>query len=144
MSLKIGEVFIVVGKEGKRVRDRGLSLAMKKGFALQKRAEELEANLDAIKALMAKRAQDALRGQKGSVSFQTGRLTLKVSSRQEAVVPEENISKLRRLLGKRFPQLVRMKKIYTGSSKLIDGADKKVSSLIHIKDLRPRFNWKKR
>jgi hypothetical protein len=94
--MKTGEVIIVVDKEERQVRDRGLSLALKKGFELQKRAERIEADLDAIKALVSKRAHDTLRGQRGSVSFQTGRLTLKVSSRQEAMVPEENISKLRR------------------------------------------------
>jgi hypothetical protein len=142
--MKTGEVIIVVDKEERQVRDRGLSLALKKGFELQKRAERIEADLDAIKALVSKRAHDALRGQRGSVSFQTGRLTLKVSSRQEAMVPEENISKLRRLLGRRFQELIRVKNIYTGSPKLIALADARISKLINIKKLRPRFNWQKR
>lgn len=143
MSLKTGDVSVVIGSKNRRIRDRDLSLAMKKGFTLQKRAAEIEAELEAIKALVAKKAQDALRGQKGSVSFQTGRLNLRVSTRQEALVPEENVSRLRRLLGKTFHQLVREKKAYICSSKLIDGADSRISKLINIKQLKPRFNWQK-
>lgn len=144
MSLKNGEVLIVIGNENKRVRDRRLSLAVRKGFSLQKRAAEIEADLASIKSLISKRAKDALEGQKGSVSFQTGRLTLRVSPRLETVVPEENVSKLRGLLGKSFRQFVRVKKIYTGSPALIGGADSRISKLITVKQLRPRFNWLKR
>jgi hypothetical protein len=141
MSLLTEDVFVVTGHERKRLRDRGLSTALRRGFELEKRISKLEAELSVLRGLMARRAHNVLRGQKGSVSFQTGRLTLRVSSRQETVVLEENVRELRRLLGRRFKELVRVKKIYTGSAKLVNGADREISRLIHVRQLSPRFNW---
>lgn len=144
MSLLTEDVFVVTGNEKKRVRDRGLSVTLRRGFELAKRVSELEAELSALRGLMAKRAHDVLRGRRGSVAFSTGSLTLRVTSRQEAVVPEENVGALRRLLGRRFKELVRVKKICTGSTKLIDGADREVLRLIHVRQLSPRFDWQRR
>jgi hypothetical protein len=132
---------VTVKRKGslRRVRDRRLSTAIRTAFEHHLRARELEPSLREARGLIAERAREFLGDGRGSVSFMVGGLSLSVTPRYEAVIEEENIMEVRKLLGGRFCRLVRVKRRYLGSSDLLE--DALVRRFINLRELSPTFRW---
>lgn len=141
----------VVVRRGRRrevIRDRKLSFALRRAFELYQQARAFERELSGVKEVIAARARD-FTGPKGAVSFETDGLACGVRTTPEAVIPEENVVEVRRLLGRRFYDLVRVKKKYLGSARLLDGGPggeghaefEEVRKLLVIKESAPRITW---
>jgi hypothetical protein len=142
LSRKSTEIIVTSGTIQEAIRDRKLSSTIRRAFELYRNASAVEQELSLARDFIAARARDILGRPRGSVSFSTGDLTCRVTSRLEAVVPNENVSMLRKLLGRRFNELVRTSKKYVGSMKLLDFEDSDVSGLLSVRELSPRFNWR--
>jgi hypothetical protein len=140
MAIKGSEQIVVKRKGGiKKLRDSRLSSAIRKAFEHHLKEKEAAPELREARGLIAGRAKDFLDGKRGSVSFEVGGLSLSVTPRYEAVIDEENVKEVRRLLGPRFRELVKVKKRYVGSSGLLDDAE--VRKLVSLRELSPSFRW---
>lgn len=131
-------VVIKKGKDREVIRDGRLSSAIQRAFNLYQRGRAVEQEMSGAKGFIAQRARDFI-GAGGTVSFQAGGVTCRFRSRHETVIPEENIKEVRRLLGKRFTELVKVQKKYMGSRDLID--DSRIRKLVTVKELSPQFTW---
>jgi hypothetical protein len=133
------EVLVKRGGSIRRVRDRRLSSAIKKVFRQHVRAKALEPEVREARGVIAGRAGDFLGGERGSVCFVVGGITLSVTPRYEAVIPEENVAEVRKILGRRFGSLVSVRKRYMGTRGLMD--DERVGKLLSVKELSPSLRW---
>lgn len=136
---------VVVRQKGTRkvVRDRRLSEAIMRASELSRRARAMEPELSEARALIAGRARE-FTGPGGTVSFEAGGVLLSVTARYEAVIPEDKVAEARRLLGRRFNELVRVKRKYRGTRGLLEeagGPGGPLEGLIIMKEASPRFTW---
>jgi hypothetical protein len=141
-KLNTKDALITVRKrgEGHQINDPGLSAAIQRAFDLWRRVKALEAELSEAKALIVRRAED-LRAGGHTVAFEARGITCTVAMRYEAGIPEENIQELKRLLGRRFKDLVRVKTRYSGTSRLVGEAGLEVLRLLRLRRLSPQFKW---
>lgn len=128
------------GGDLRRIIDPELSDALRKSYALWRKLKACEAELSVAKRLIVKRAED-LSGGGSTVSFDAGDVTCTVTLRHEAVIPEENVTKLKKLLGRRFRDLVRTKVRHMATSRLVGEADNGMLSLIRLRRLSPQLKW---
>ncbi len=126
--------------EGHQINDPGLSAEIRRAYGLWRRIKALEAELSEAKALIVRRAED-LRAGGHTVAFETEGITCTVAMRYEAEIPEKNLRELRRLLGRRFKDLVRVKTRYSGTSRLVGEAGQEVLGLLRLRRLSPQFKW---
>jgi hypothetical protein len=141
MTSKDQEVIITVGCRREMVRDRKLSTAIRNSYKLYRRTQGMEADLQEVKGFISGRARDFMTGEPGSVTFRTGGLVCRVTPRHEAVIPEEHVAAVRRLLGSRFRRLVRVKTRYLGLRELMDKPAEGVRELVELRELAPRVVW---
>jgi len=136
------EVVVIRGRVRQVIADSRLSSAIKKAFALYQQAKAVEPELSEARNFIAERARDFM-GEGGTVSLQAGGITCTVTARYEAVIPEDNLKEVKRLLGRRFNELVRVRKKYLGSRLLIDEAasDERIRKLLTVRQLSPQFKW---
>lgn len=126
-------VFVAEGKM-RRLKDEALSAALVRAVELQGMMRELEPEYSELREFISTRAKRAAR-KGGSVSFRSSGVVCTVSPRLEAVVPEENVAALRRLLGRRFGELVKTR--HSGSLALLE--ERGIRELLVLKELSPRF-----
>lgn len=135
------EVLVSIGRRTEAIRDRELAHALRKSHELYRKSREAEPHMTAAKELIAARAEEFLGEGQGSVHFENDGLACRVTTRTEVLIPEENLVEVRRLLGRRFRDLVRVKTRYVGTRELLYGADEEVRELIDLRRLCPRFTW---
>jgi hypothetical protein len=140
LATKDVAVAIRQGGDRRRINDPELSDALRRSYALWRRLKACESELSGAKRLIAKRAEE-LGGGGSTVSFDAGDVTCTVTLRHEAVIPEENVAKLRKLLGRRFKDLVRTKVRHLATSRLVGEADGGTLSLIRLRRLSPQLKW---
>ncbi len=141
-KLTAGDAAVVVtrGREAREITDPRLAGSVQRAYGLQQSLRELEAELRQEKAYIGRRAWD-LAGGGSTVSLQAGGVRCTVTLRHEAAVPEENIAALRKLLGRRFRELVRVRTSYAGTRRLVEEAGAEVLSLLRLRRLSPQFRW---
>jgi len=141
-----GRIIVKRGNAREIIRDRRLFRAIRRASALNRRVRALEPELSEARTLIAKRAKDF--SSRGKVSFEAGGARLSVTSRYEAMIPEGRVDEARRLLGRRFNELVRVKTTYhaamffaedTRSGR--DPALREAGKLIVLRETAPRFSW---
>jgi hypothetical protein len=135
-----GTMTVIRGGLRRSISDPGLLDAIKTAHTLWQELGELESRLAEAKGIIAQRAQELMEGG-ATVSFETGGLRCTVTIRHEAVVPEENVQELRKLLGRRFRDLVSTRVRHTATSRLVHEADDDTLSLIRLRRLSPQFKW---
>lgn len=141
-KLNTKDALVTVRKhgEGHQINDPGLGDAIRRTYGLWRRVKALEAELSEAKALIVRRAED-LRAGGHTVAFETKGITCTVAMRYEAEIPEENLRELKKLLGRRFKDLVRVKTRHSGTSRLLGEAGLEVLGLLRLRRLSPQFKW---
>jgi hypothetical protein len=136
------DVTVAVRQAGQRrtINDPELSDAVRRAYILWRRLKTLEAELSEAKGLIARRAEE-LGGGGSTISFGAGDVTCTITSRHEALIPEENVVKLKKLLGRRFKDLVRTKVRYLATCRLVEEAGNEALSLMRLRRLSPQFKW---
>lgn len=138
-------VSIKVGKTTKVMENEELANRLREGLDLVIKGKKLEEGLKIIKEYVAPIA-DELKGDSGTITIKTDTVLCKVTFGYECVLPEENVAEARRILGRRFDDLVREKTTWTGNSELIDLASdadqgKAIRGLIKIKKKSPSITF---
>ncbi|MDP2168267.1 MAG: hypothetical protein Q8J64_08060 [Thermodesulfovibrionales bacterium] len=134
----------VVVRRGRRkhvIKDRRLEEAISKCIRLAGEIKEAEAGLKGHKEIIINKARMLL-GEGGTLTFDADGASVRITLRREALIPPENILKLKAILGRRFNDLVRVQTKYSCSQALVEGASGLgVSGLIEIKELSPQLRW---
>lgn len=145
------KVVVKMGKEKRVITDLELANAIKFGIGFYRSLKEIEPQLKKQKSIIATKAK-AYINDKGTVTFiiddeEWGVVECKVTFQYEAVISEEHIEEVKRILGKRFNDLVRVKTIYSATPKLIDlvvDADngKELANYIIVKEKAAQISFK--
>lgn len=140
-----GEVAVIRGRERQLVEDGRLSAAVLRAFSLYEEIKALEAELSEAREVIRGRAK-AYTGQRATVSFEASGVICRVTERHEVTVPEGNVQELRRILGRRFKDLVSVRRKYLGTRKLVEEAasHREVQGLIALRELSPQLSFFKR
>lgn len=136
------EVAVIRGRERQVMEDGRLYFAVLRAFSLYQRMKALEAELSEAKETIKERAR-GLMGDRATVSFEADGVLCRVTTRCEVTVPEENVKELRKMLGRRFKDLVSERKRYLGTRKLVEeaAADQEIRDLLTVRELSPQFSW---
>lgn len=141
-----GRVLVKRGNSREIIRDRRLFKAIRRASALNRRVRFVEPELSEARMFIAKRAKKF--SSRGKVSFEAARASLSVTTRYEAVIPEERVEEARRLLGGRFNELVRVKTRYLAALPFVEDARsgrnpalREAGRLIVLREIAPRFTW---
>lgn len=136
------QVVVKKGRQRQVVRDGPLSAAIRRAYALTRRVRAVEEELSQARQLIHRRAGEFL-GTSGTVSFEASGVTCKVTARYEAVIPEDKLAEVRRLLGRRFRDLVRVKTRYLATRQLLEEAAERgeFRELITLRELSPQLTW---
>ena len=124
--------------------DPALYGAIRRAYELQAQLRALEPGLKEAKALIAARTEALApsgRGMAMTVTLEAGDMLCTISRRHEALVPEENVRKLRKILGRNFSSLVRERKKLTATRELVSTAGDEALELLTLKELAPQFRW---
>lgn len=132
-------VIVRIGKREGPVMDSQLVESIRESRRLLLELRNIEQDLIGHKALIVKSARQLLNGE-GTLSFLIGNLSCTVTLRHEAVIPPENVKKLRKLLGKRFDSIVRQRYVFP-LNLLKNMPEKTIMKLIMIKELSPQLKW---
>lgn len=146
------EVIVKMGLKDKRViSDRELSGAIELAVGFVRTLKEIEPQLKVQKEVIARKAKTFI-DDKGTVTFivdteEWGLVECKVTFQYEATIPEGKVEDLKRILGKRFEDLVRTKTTYLATQKLIElAADadrgKEIAECITIKEKAAQISFK--
>lgn len=137
------EVVVSNGRSREAVRDGRLFETVARAFALSKKAAAIEEQLKKARAFIAERAWE-LCGRDGAVELRCGDISCRVRARHEAAISEEKVKDARRILGRRFRELVNVKTRYLASRRLLEEAAsrKDLEDLITLRQLSPQFTWR--
>jgi hypothetical protein len=146
------EIIIKMGvKEKRLIKDSTLAKAIETTYELIKPFKELEFSLKEQKKIIADKARMFI-DDKGTITFivdteDYGVLECKVTFQYEAVIPPKHIEEARKILGKRFDDLVRVKTTYVATQKLIElvtDADKgaELAKYITVKEKAAQISFK--
>lgn len=134
------EVVVRQGRAQRTVNDKGLSRAIERAFGLSQRIRELEAEMLESRAHIARRAAD-LSGGGSTITLSAGGVACTVTRRFEAQVPEGNLAALKKILGRRFRELVNVRTRHTAGRQLIKEAPAGALELLRLRELSPQFRW---
>lgn len=136
------EVAVVRGRERQVLEDGRLYSAVLRAFGLYQRMKALEAEFFEAKEVIKERA-GGLAGDRATVSFEADGVLCRVTARCEVTVPEDNVKELRKMLGRRFKDLVSERKRYLGTRKLVEeaAAHQEIRDLLTVRELSPQFSW---
>lgn len=132
---------VVVRADGveEELGDEGFERALGRALIVYGRLKALEAELSALKGIIAQRAKEI--SPAGCVSFTLGgRSGCTVRPRVEAAIEGSNARKLRKILGRDFYNLVRLKKDYLPTRELL--REEALREFVTFKELCPFFIWK--
>lgn len=115
------EVTVKKGKEKFVIKDAKLAEAVLRAYNIWLDMKSFEPAMQEYKNYIAKIAKDYI-DTSGTLTFSVDNVSCRVTFGYECVIPEENIDEVKRILGDRFEDLVRIKIKYEGTSKLIDMA----------------------
>ena len=134
------EVVVRQGRARRTVNDKGLGRAIERAFGLSQRIKELEAEMQESRSHIARRAAD-LSGGGSTITLSSGGVACTVSRRFEAQVPEGNLAALKKILGRRFRELVNVRTRHTACRQLIKEAPEGALELLLLRELSPQFRW---
>lgn len=146
------EVIIKFGTKEKRlVKDSQLAEAIELAYGFYKTFKDIDSQLKGQKKIITDKARFFL-NDKGTVTFivdtdEFGVVECKVTFQYEAVIPTECVEDVRRILGDRFNDLVRVKTVYTATPKLIELATdadrgKEIAENIVIKEKTAQISFR--
>ena len=130
------EVIVKAGGEVRSIKDRALSEEIREAYGVYMKLKSMESELAERKLRVLRRAKRHLG--KGA-SFTAYGVRCSISKRKVWHIPEENVKKLRALLGGRFNRLVRVQRAFIPDEVLTQMAGAK--KLVRVKELSPRFTW---
>jgi len=128
------------GGEALEVEDAGLSRSLARAFALWRSLKSTEAEFSREKEAIFRRAGE-IAGGGSAATIESEGVSLTITPRHEALVPEENVPALRRLLGRRFKDLVRTRTRHLATGRLLGEAGPEVLALLELNALSPQFRW---
>lgn len=135
------EVIATLGTQAVCISDPELAAALARAYEIHKTIRALEPERLLARGLIARRAAELLKDEQGTVTFKVGALAITVNRRQETLIPEDNVTEVRRLLGRRFSELVRTRRAYVGRPALLEQAGARLRALLRFRQLSPRFTW---
>lgn len=146
------EVLVKMGLKEKRViKDTELAEAVELAVGFYRALKDIEPQFKTQKAVIAKKAKNYI-DDKGTVTFivdteEYGLVECKVTFQYEAVIPQEHIEEVKRILGSRFDDLIKTKTTYVATPKLIELATdadrgKEVAQYIFIKEKAAQISFK--
>jgi hypothetical protein len=139
------EVAVIKGRERRLIEDGRLSSALLRAFGLHEEIRALEAEFSEVREIIRERAR-AYAGQRATVSFEASGVLCRVTERYEVTVPAGNVEELRRILGRRFKDLVSVRTKYLGTRKLAEEAacNQAIQGLLALRELSPQLSFSKR
>ena len=141
------KVVVRVGRKEKEIIHSGLAETIRAAYGLTLDLKAMEPSLKEYKSYIVKTANDFL-DENGTVSFIVDDIVCKVTFGYECVVPEEKVEELKRILGERFYDLVRIKTRYEGTAMLIELAcdgdkGREIASCIVVNKKSPAIRFEK-
>lgn len=134
-------VVVKMGRKEEVIEDKALLEMIKGCKALISELRRIEPELSKYKCHIAGRARSIMDGS-GTLSFIVDGISCKVTLRHEATIPPENVREMKRLLGQRFNDLIRVKHKYICSPNLISELrEKGLENLIELKEISPQLSW---
>ncbi|MEJ2183551.1 MAG: hypothetical protein P8Y66_08505 [Nitrospirota bacterium] len=119
------------------VRDQALRTALRRAAALTAEHRRAQAALIRARAAVLRRLGPHLGD--GAVTLRSGSATLRVTPREEVLLPEANVREARRLLGRRFSRMVRSRRLYFCRRELLGHPEAR--GLLEVRTLAPRFTF---
>lgn len=120
-AIKDCDYIVKKGKDQIACHDRVFADNIRLACGLMADIRKIDPMLKAQKEVIAERAREYI-DNAGTVTFIVDEISCKVTFGYECTIPEGNIEEVRRLLGDRFEDLVKVKTVYNGTSKLIEMA----------------------
>ncbi len=138
-------VSIKVGGKIKVMENEELANRLREGLDLAIKGKNIKGALKSIEKYVAAIA-DEYKGDSGTITIKTDDVLCKITFGYKCVLPEKNVAEARRILGKRFDDLVREKTEWTGNSELIGLASdadngKAIRGLVQIKKNSPSITF---
>ncbi|MBI4824773.1 MAG: hypothetical protein HY805_11195 [Nitrospirae bacterium] len=141
---KDNRVVVKMGRKERVIQDKALAGVIKGCKELVSELRGIEPELSKYKNHIVGCAKRFM-GTSGTLCFIVDDVSLKVTLRHEAVIPPENISEIKRLLGQRFRDLIRVKHRYVCSQNLLlELKEKGLESLMELKELSPQLTWQEK
>ncbi len=118
------EVIVRCGKKEIVIKDATLAEIIENAYEVDTHLKTIKEIAQGYKKEIAEKAKDFL-GDKGTVRFiietEEGEIIeCKVTFQYEAIIPNEDVEEVRKILGERFEDLVRVKTVYVATPKLIE------------------------
>lgn len=146
------EIIVKLGHKEKRViNDRELYGAVELAVGFMRTLKEIEPQYKAQKEVIARKAKSFI-DDKGTVTFLVdtegwGLIECKVTFQYEAVIPDDKVKEVKRILGERFNDLVRTKTTYYATKNLIKLATdadkgKELAECIVVKEKAAQISFK--
>ncbi|MBI3584227.1 MAG: hypothetical protein HY096_09820 [Nitrospinae bacterium] len=139
------EVIIKKGREQWKIEDVKLAEVINEAWNLNTDLKEMKHQYDELKDYIEDAARNYLE-ENGTLRFAVDGIICSVTFGNECVIDEEHIDEVKRLLGDRFPDLVRTKIKYEGTMKLIElAADgdrgKEIAKHLIVKEKSPSVRF---
>lgn len=118
------KVIIRVGYQNIEMENLALAETIYRAWNLKRELDSLTPSYDELRNQIVTVAKDFAKDH-GTVSFTItvppiGRIEVKVTLQYEAIIDPENINEVKRILGDRYPALIRAKYKYVGTKRLIE------------------------
>ncbi|MEO0278023.1 MAG: hypothetical protein ABIM21_01885, partial [candidate division WOR-3 bacterium] len=118
------KVLIRVGYQNIEIENSALAETIFRAWNLKREIESIEPSYEELRNQIITIARDFTKDH-GTVSFTItvppiGRIEVKVTFQYEAIIDPENINEVKRILGDRYPALVKAKYKYVGTKRLIE------------------------
>jgi hypothetical protein len=139
------EVIIKKGRETSSLNSPKLAEIIMAAQRLNIEMKALEPALKEYKEQIALAARDYIDAS-GTLTFIVDGVYCRVTFGYECVILEEKVSEVRRILGNRFEDLVKVKTVYNGTTKLIDMAadgdsGKALAACLTVKEKTPSIRF---
>lgn len=136
-------------KEVLEIYDTELAKAVELLFGFYKTIKDIESQYQEQKTIIIQKAEQYI-DDKGTITFEVeteeyGLVTCGLTFQYEGVIKEDDAHELKRILGDRFYDLVRIKTTYTATPQLIEVVlkeDKKLAQYINIKKKAVQIKFK--
>src|SRR3989338_6744 len=138
------EVILKKGRETIILHNRGFVERIKAAYGISRDSKELELSLKEYKENISEIARGYLE-ENGTLRFIVDGIVCSVTFGNECVIKEEHVDEVKKLLGDRFPDLVRTKIKYEGTMKLIELAagdrGKEIAKHLIVKEKSPSIRF---
>lgn len=138
-------VTIVMGRNKAAIDNNELATATIRAFQLHRDIKAVEPELKELKAIIVQQIEPLLDGS-GTLTILTEGISCKVTTGFEYSIDESAVDALKKALGKRFADLVKVKTVYRPELKLVDmscepDAPAEIRDSIQVKSKSPAFTF---